>query len=182
MTHDGTGPLSSTARPARATPSRSKPRAAGVAHSRRRRRDMLARLALRRAAGISPRPTTCCGSAAPAGRSSARLEVRDPALVAEIDERADSLDRTGATERRGRARSSPGASPRPCRWCWWRCSACRRCRPAGAADPAVGRAAARRRGRHAGPRHARHRPHRQARSSAASADDEKRRPRGARRG
>jgi Zn-dependent protease with chaperone function len=34
------------------------------------------------------------------GPELARLEIRDPALIAEIDEYADSLDRTGTTERR----------------------------------------------------------------------------------
>jgi hypothetical protein len=34
----------------------------------------------------------------------ARLEIRDPALAAEIDDRADTLDRSGATERRNRKR------------------------------------------------------------------------------
>ena len=34
----------------------------------------------------------------------ARLEIRDPALIAEIDRRADTLDRSGSTERRMRKR------------------------------------------------------------------------------
>jgi Zn-dependent protease with chaperone function len=34
----------------------------------------------------------------------ARLEIRDPALAAEIDDRADTLDRSGATDRRNRTR------------------------------------------------------------------------------
>jgi Zn-dependent protease with chaperone function len=34
------------------------------------------------------------------GRELARLEIRDPALIAKIDDYADSLDRTGSTERR----------------------------------------------------------------------------------
>ncbi len=34
------------------------------------------------------------------GRELARLELRDPALIAKVDDYADSLDRTGATERR----------------------------------------------------------------------------------
>lgn len=38
------------------------------------------------------------------GPELARLEIRDAALIAEIDERADSLDRTGGTERRLRKR------------------------------------------------------------------------------
>jgi Zn-dependent protease with chaperone function len=38
------------------------------------------------------------------GPELARLEVRDPALIADIDERADSLDRSGAVERRLRKR------------------------------------------------------------------------------
>ncbi|MSP47418.1 MAG: metalloendopeptidase, partial [Xanthobacteraceae bacterium] len=38
------------------------------------------------------------------GPELARLEIHDPALIAEIDTRADSLDRTGGTERRLRKR------------------------------------------------------------------------------
>jgi hypothetical protein len=38
------------------------------------------------------------------GPELARLEISDPTLIAEIDERADSLDRTGTTERRLRKR------------------------------------------------------------------------------
>jgi Zn-dependent protease with chaperone function len=38
------------------------------------------------------------------GRELARLELRDPALMAAIDDYADSLDRTGATERRLRTK------------------------------------------------------------------------------
>lgn len=38
------------------------------------------------------------------GPELARLEIRDPALIADIDERADSLDRSGVVERRLRKR------------------------------------------------------------------------------
>src|SRR5690242_1471858 len=38
------------------------------------------------------------------GPELARLEIKDPALIADIDERADSLDRSGAVERRLRKR------------------------------------------------------------------------------
>ena len=38
------------------------------------------------------------------GPELARLEIRDPALIADIDERADSLDRSGTVERRLRKR------------------------------------------------------------------------------
>jgi Zn-dependent protease with chaperone function len=38
------------------------------------------------------------------GAELARLEIRDPALIADIDERADSLDRSGTVERRLRKR------------------------------------------------------------------------------
>jgi Zn-dependent protease with chaperone function len=39
------------------------------------------------------------------GPELARLEIRDPALMVEIDDRADGLDRTGSTERRQRKRA-----------------------------------------------------------------------------
>ena len=82
------------------------------------------------------------------GPELARLEIRDPALIAAIDELADSLDRTGTTERRA-AQARDRLDARRHRIA----GAGRGLRPAGAgrparpADPAVGRAAARHRHR-----------------------------------
>ena len=68
----------------------------------------------------------------------------------------------------GRAtRSSPGRSPRPCRWCSSRSAAAGDRRTAGAAHSIVGRAPHGRGGRCAGARHARHPQIRPSRSSAA---------------
>ena len=92
------------------------------------------------------------------------------------------VDRTGATERRGRDQGrSPGASPRPCRWSWSPSFGV----PALADQlaplmPLSRRALARRGGRRAGARDARHRQVRTGRSNAAAATREAGRPRGAR--
>ena len=81
---------------------------AGRTHRRRRRRAR--RAGARHARALALRPTrssggagrACCASAALWASTLARLEVRDPALIAAIDDASVPVDRSGASERRGR--------------------------------------------------------------------------------